>query len=369
MDKIWRNDLVPQYEALKGEIFSAMERVLESGRYILATEVAEFEKEFAAHTGTAFAVGVGNGFDALVLSLRALGVGPGDEVITTPFTAIPTYSAIRAVGADAVFVDVEPDTYLIDLTKVKEKIGPKTKAIVPVHLFGNPVDIEKLREIVGALPILEDCAQAHGAEVRGRRVGSMGTLGAFSFFPSKNLGAYGDGGMVVTASAELAEKIRLMRMYGMINKDEIVLDGYNSRLDELQAAILRLKLKHLDRFNADRETLARRYERPLRELGFVPQAVRPGTKSVHHVYCPALAKGRDELVAYLEERGIQTNIYYPLPVHHQKAYRARYSTIPSLPVAEALCAKVIALPFYPELKDSHFERVMKEVTQWATRKR
>lgn len=275
MAKVWRCDLVPQYEAYAAEINQAITRVLASGVYILGPEVRAFEKQFAAYIGMPEAVGVANATDALTLALVGLGVGPGDEVITTPFTAIPTVSAIKDLGAKPVFVDIDPDTFLMDLALVKKAITPKTRAIMPVHIFGNVVDIDALRAICGGdIPIVEDASQAHGATVRGRKAGAFGDASVFSFYPTKNLGGYGDGGIVLTQSPALADKLRKIRMYGMIDKDTIVCDGVNSRLDELQAAILSVKLKYLDDMNAKRRHLAKRYLEKLPRSRFIGQIGR-----------------------------------------------------------------------------------------------
>lgn len=346
---IWRCDLVPQYQAYKEEIDRAVLGVLASGRYTLGQEVAAFEREFAAYLGCRRGVGVNSGTDALMLALWCLRLRPGDEVITTPFTAIPTYAAIKHVGARPVFVDVEEDTFLIDLEQVAAALTSRTRAVVPVHLFGNAVDVERLRGIVGpGVAILEDAAQAHGATVRGRKVGGLGDLGAFSFYPTKNLGGYGDGGMVMTDSDELAETLRRRRMYGMVNKDECVEDGINSRLDELQAAILRVKLRYLEAMNRRRQELDVLYRQQLPPQ-VRPQAVRPGTESVYHVYSVLCDGRRDELVAALEREQIQTNVYYPMPLPRQVAYRVAFGEHPPLPIAEEVCRQVLALPFYPEM--------------------
>ena len=355
---IWRCDLVPQYEAYKEEIHDAIQRVLDSGRYVLATEVEAFELEFAAYIGEDHAISVNSGTDALILALSMCGIDEGDEVITTPFTAIPTYAAIRHAGAKPVFVDIEPDTFLMDLSKVKDAVTERTKAVVPVHLFGNAIDILALREIIGPdIYIVEDCAQAHGAEVRGKKAGTLGDFGAFSFYPTKNLGAYGDGGIILTNNGDAANMIRKKRMYGMINKDEFVFDGINSRLDELQAAILRVKLKYLDIMNKRRSELAGLYREKLPQEFIRPQSFRDEVTSVFHVYCALCASRRDELMAFLEERNIQSNVYYPMPLYRQKAYTSIYSDAPVLPVAEDVSKRIIALPFYPEMQKSLIELV------------
>ena len=346
---IWRCDLTPQYRELKVEIDEAMQRVLQSGRYVLADEVRAFEAEFAAYLGVSHAVGVNSGTDAIMMALWALGVQPGDEVITTPFTAIPTYSAIRHVGATAVFVDIDPRTFLMNLDLVAAAITPRTRAVVPVHLFGNLVDIPRLRAIVGpGIRIMEDCAQSHGATLGGAQSGSMGDASAFSFYPTKNLGGYGDGGLVATNDPAVAAVIRSRRMYGMVNKDEFVEDGVNTRLDELQAAVLRVKLRHLDTMNARRRAVADLY-REILPPGIVPQQILDGVVPNYHVYAATCASDRDGLVAALEAQSIQTNIYYPMPITQQKGYRG---ATPTLDATQSVCRRIIALPMYPEIPEA-----------------
>lgn len=365
-DMIWRCDLVPQYKEYQHELQDAMESVLLSGRYILAENVQAFETEFSNYIGSRYGIGVNSGTDALILALWCFGLKPGDEVILPPFTAIPTYSAVRHSGATPVFVDIDPDTYLMDLDKVKYAITPRTKAIVPVHLFGNAVDIEKLRGIVGPdIFILEDCAQSHGAMVRGKKTGVLGDISAFSFYPTKNLGGYGDGGMILTNNTSFADALRLRRMYGMINKDEFIVDGINSRLDELQAAILRVKLKHLDAMNARRAELATLYDSLLPPEYTQPQKVEDGIKSVHHVYSMLCADRRDELVHFLENLKVQTNIYYPMPLSQQKGYLAAHFPASSdLPVAQQVSKRIIALPFYPELSEEIIHLVANSIHEF-----
>jgi dTDP-4-amino-4,6-dideoxygalactose transaminase len=346
---IWRCDLTPQYLAYEQEIDEAIKRVLRSGRYILAEEVALFEAEFAAYVGVPHAVGVANGTDGLILALRALGVGPGDEVVTTPFTAIPTVSAIVATGAVPVFADVDPATFLIDVDKAAMAVTPRTKAIMPVHIFGNVVDIPALRDRVGKIPIVEDAAQAHGSLLGNVKAGAMGDLGVFSFYPTKNVGGYGDGGLVTTHDADLAERLRRLRMYGMTDKDHIGFHGVNSRLDELQAAILRVKLRHLDDMNERRRALAQRYFAGLDPERFVAQHVPEGVTPNYHVFVMRCRWGRAELIEELDRQGIQTNIYYPVALHLQEANKTLGLAPGSMPMAEQLCLEAIALPFYPEM--------------------
>ncbi|MCE5252284.1 DegT/DnrJ/EryC1/StrS family aminotransferase [bacterium] len=362
---IWRCDLVPQYEAYKEEIQGAITRVLSSGRYTLASEVAAFEREFASYIGTGYAVGVNSGTDALILALEMCDIHEGDEVITTPFTAIPTYSAIRRAGAVPVFVDINPDTFLIDVHRVPDAITKRTKAVVPVHLFGNAVDIKLLRDLIGNdIFIVEDCAQAHGAEVRGKKTGSLGDFGAFSFYPTKNLGGYGDGGLITVNDKETADMLKKKRMYGMINKDEFEFDGINSRLDELQASILRVKLKYLDAMNERRIELASLYERQLPGEFIRPQCASEGVRPVYHVYSARCSSGRDELLAHLESREIQCNVYYPKPLYHQKAYQGMFDRTYNLAHAEETARSIIALPFYSEMSPATIELVAQTIKEF-----
>ena len=361
---IWRCDLVPQYEAYKEEIDAGVARVLGSGRYVLAEELAAFEEEFAAYVGTTCCVGLANGTDALILALQALGVERDDEVITTPFTAIPTVSAIIATGARPVFVDIRPDTYLMDVDAALQAVTAKTRAVVPVHLFGNMVDIARLRRgLPPHVAIVEDACQAHGSALDGARAGSLGDVAAFSFYPTKNLGGYGDGGAVVTKDPALAERIRLLRMYGMVDKDHIIINGVNSRLDEVQAAVLRAKLPYLDDMNEARRRIATRYARDLMDAPLAFQRIADNVVSNYHVLEARTTVDRDRLVTALGERGIQTNVYYVLPLHLQKPVAAFGYAPGDYPVAEALCADVIALPMYPELCDDVLEGIINTIIE------
>lgn len=327
--------------------------MLESGRYVLAEHVAAFEREFAAYLGVAHGVGVNSGTDALILALRELGVRPGDEVITTPFTAIPTYAAIHHVGAVPVFVDIEADTFLMDLAQVDAAITPRTRGVVPVHLFGNAVDVEALRAIVGVNRfILEDCAQAHGAEVRGRRVGSLGDAAAFSFYPTKNLAAFGDGGAIVTNDASLAERLRRLRNGGQIDRYVHLEAGDNSRLDDLQAAVLRARLPLLPGWTNRRRSLAAAYRRAL------PDNVRPlrehDTGHVYHLFV-VRSPDRDALQAHLRASGVDTLIHYPVPLHSQPAFAGIARG--DCPVAARMAQEILSLPLHPRLTDADVARV------------
>jgi len=362
---IRRCDLVPQYLAYKDEIDHAIRGVLNSGRYILAENVAAFEKEFANYIGTNHGIGVNSGTDALMMALWMCNLKAGDEVVTTPFTAIPTYSAIRHVGAKPVFVDVEPDTFLMDLKKVKTVLSGRTKVIVAVHLFGNAINIEELRESVGSKTyIIEDCAQAHGATINGKKAGSFGDFGAFSFYPTKNLGGYGDGGMITTNREDAAETIKKRRMYGMTSKDEFDIDGVNTRLDEIQAAILRVKLKYLDVMNKRRMELASLYRTMLPAEYIKPQKVRNNIQSVYHVYCSLCKSHRDDLISFLMKKNIQTNVYYTIPLSRQKGYINIYGEGQKMVVSEEVSRQIIALPFYPEMGEETIEKVSKAISEY-----
>lgn len=361
---IWRCDLIPQYKSLKQEIHEAIERVLSSGRYILGNEVSAFEKEFAEYLGTEVAIGVANGTDALTIALMILGIGKGDEVITTPFTAIPTVSAILDTGATPVFVDVDVDTFLIDISKVESVITKKTKAIIPVHIFGNGVDIPLLKQIVGEIPIIEDACQAHGSMLNGKKLGSFGDMGVFSFYPTKNLGAYGDGGIIVTNNKEYYEKAKLLRMYGMVDYNHIIVNGINSRLDELQAAILRVKLKYLDEMNKKRNEIANRYIYNLNSEKFLHQKINENVYSNYHVFVTRFQGVREDLVKYLDSIGIQTNIYYLIPVPLQEANKFLGYKFGDFPNAEKLCNEVIALPMYPELDEGLQMHIIESINNY-----
>lgn len=361
---IWRCDLTAQYREHEAELDAAIKDVLQSGRYVLAQQGEAFEKEFAAYVGTAHAVGVNSGTDALLMALWAAGLKPGDEVITTPFTAIPTYSALRHARVTPVFVDIDPATYLMNLDQVAAALTPKTRAIMPVHIFGNVLDVPRLRSIVDpGIMILEDCAQAHGATLRGVQAGAMGDISAFSFYPTKNLGAYGDGGMVNTNDAAVAKFGRSRRMYGMISKDEFVEDGINSRLDEMQAAILRVKLRHLDEMNRRRRVIADLYAGLLDPKFITPQRIDAGVVGNYHVYAATVRDRRDELIAALERQSIQTNVYYPMPLTRQKGYAGGPF---DLPQASSVCERVIALPMYPEIPEATVRTVAAAINAFYT---
>lgn len=343
-------DFTRSYSAHKGAWLTAVERVLGSGHYILGTEVEDFERAFTTYLGVKHVVGVANGLEALQLSLMALGIGAGDEVITTPFSAVATAIAIRAAGATPVFVDIDA-SYNIDPHKIEEAITPRTKAILPVHLYGNPAAIEEIMEIAKKhkIPVVEDCAQSHGATVGGKMTGTFGTINAFSFYPTKNLGAFGDGGAVATNNDALADKVRMMRNYGQRDRYVHEVYGINSRLDALQAALLSIKLTTLDQGNARRCALATQYRAALQGIGdlTLPEE-RAGAKSVYHLFVIATQK-RDALMQYLGEHGIGTLIHYPIPIHQQTCFTEYHAQ--SFPVTEHAAASVLSLPLHPYLTD------------------
>ena len=349
-----------QYRAHKDAIQAAIMRVLDSGAYVLGSEVESFEGAFADYSGVAHAVGIGSGTDALILALRSLGIGSADEVITVSHTALATVSAIIATGARPVLVDVDETSYTIDPPCIEEALGPRTKAIVAVHLYGRPADLDAIKAIAKrhGLRLIEDCAQAAGARYRDRRVGSIGDIACFSFYPTKNLGAIGDGGMVTTADPALATRVRRLHQYGW-NEARVTEDiGVNSRLDSLQAAILAAKLPHLEADNARRAAIAARYGRGLSGLPLVLPAMREECTHVYHLYVIACDE-RDALREHLASHGIGCGVHYPVPVHLQKGYAERVR-VPGrgLPVTERLVRRIVSLPIYPELGDAEVERVI-----------
>ena len=351
-----------QYLTRRAEINAAIQRVLERGRYILGEEVAGFEAEFASYLGVRHAIGVGSGTEALHIALGACGIGPGDEVVTVSHTAVGTVAAIELCGAAPVLVDIEADYYTMEPEKLEAVIGPKTKAIIPVHLYGLPADLSPVLEIARRheLRVIEDCAQAHGATYNGRRVGSWGDLGCFSFYPTKNLGAIGDGGMIVTDDAALSERARRLREYGWVERYVSHLAGLNSRLDEVQAAILRVKLRHLDSENSERASRARMYDQGLAGSGLITPKCRPGTTHVYHLYV-VRSRRRDELQAFLKSRDIGTLVHYPVPVHLQPAYRGRLAGGDRLPESERAAREGLSLPMHPALSHGDIQMVLSAV--------
>ena len=351
-------DLKAAYRRLQAEIDAAVARVLAGGWYILGPEVSAFETEFAAWLGVGHVVGVASGTDAVLLALRALGVGPGDEVITVAHTAVATVAAIELAGATPRFVDIDPITYTLDPAQLAAAVTPRTRAIVPVHLYGAPADMDAVLSVARAhgLLVVEDCAQAHGARTQGRMAGTLGDAAAFSFYPTKNLGALGDGGAVATNRPEVAERLRLLRQYGWRERYVSDVAGTNSRLDELQAAILRVRLGHLEAENAARRRLAARYDAALAGLPIALPPARPDDCAVYHLYVIRTA-ARDALAEHLRARGIGTGVHYPVPVHRQPAYAHLGYGPGSLPATEAAAAGVLSLPMYPDLPEVAVEVV------------
>ena len=356
-------DLTKQYESIKSEIDEATARVLKGGWYILGPEVKAFEQEFADYVGVKHCSGVGSGTEALHLALLALGVGEGDEVITVTNTAVATVAAIELTGARPVLVDVRPDTMLMDTEKLASAITPRTKVIIPVHLFGQSVDLDLILELARSkkIAVLEDCAQAHGATYHGKRVGSYGDIAAFSFYPTKNLGAYGDGGAIVSNNSELIERVNLLRQYGWRERYTSDIKGMNSRLDELQAAVLRVKLRHLDLWNAARRERAALYTELVHTVT-LPREM-PYGQAVYHLYVVQTPK-REALIAHLKERGIGTMIQYPHAIHLQPAYANLGYREGSLPVSERLAREIVSLPLYPELSMDDVHAIASQVNQF-----
>jgi len=349
-------DLKAQYRAMKAEIDAAIARVMDSQQFILGPEVESFEAEIANYCGSRFAVACASGSDALLLALMALKIGPGDEVVTTPFTFVATAGAIARLGARPVFVDIDPSTYNIDGRKLQPAITSKTRAILPVHLFGMAAEMDSIVEIAnrGSVPVVEDAAQAIGATYRDRAVGSIGLCGCFSFFPSKNLGAAGDGGMLTTNDEKVADRLRVLHLHGGRRKYEYEQIGMNSRMDALQAAILRVKLHRLDSWAARRKHNAQRYaelfeDRGLTSILRLPQ-VAAGCTHVYHQYV-IRAPERDELQAFLRNRDVPSEIYYPLPLHLQPAFRHLQYQCGDLPQSEMASREVLALPIFPEMTE------------------
>jgi dTDP-4-amino-4,6-dideoxygalactose transaminase len=357
-----------QYMAHKAEIDAAVLAVMEKGWFVLGDEVLAFEKELASYIGVAFGVGVGSGTEALHLALAACGIGVGDEVITVAHTAVATVAAIELSGATPVLVDIEPDYYTLDPSKLAAAIGPRTRAVVPVHLYGQTADLSPIMEIARnrGLKVIEDCAQSHGAMYQGKRAGAWGDMACFSFYPTKNLGALGDGGMVVTNDPELAGRTRLLREYGWAERNVSSVTGWNSRLDELQAAVLRVKLGHLDRDNGHRQKLALFYDEALSEYQLVQPKIRDEGTHVYHLYVVRSSE-RDDLHAFLRAHEIGALVHYPVPVHEQPAYCRRLRGADRLPETERIAREVLSLPIYPELSPDEAGQVVTTVRDYFER--
>lgn len=378
MDNIPSFDLSRNYNRVKEEIGAALDRVLDSQHFILGPEVEAFEREMASYLEVPYTIACASGTDALILAMMALDLKPGDEVITTPFTFFATAGCITRTGGTPVFADVEPDSYNLSMEAVLEKIGPLTKAVLPVHLFGQCCKLELIRdELAGrGITLVEDCAQSIGAHRESGggfwRAGTIGDIGAFSFFPTKNLGCYGDGGMVsVTGSARLAERVKKLRVHGAGSTyfhEEV---GINSRLDAIQAAILRVRLRHLEEWTEERRMAAERYmllfgEKKLLDV-VTPPAEQPGNRHVYHQYVVRVAERRDELMEFLAGRGITTRVYYPLSLHEQQCFAYLGYKKGEFPVSETLTEQVLALPMFPELTAEEQERVVGEIAAFFGR--
>ena len=363
-------DLHAQYRTIKDEIDDAIARVISRSAFIGGDDLQQFEKEFASYCQAKACVGVGNGTDALYLALRALGIGAGDEVITVAHTFIATAEIISLVGARPVFVDIQEDTMLMNPETLEAAITPRTRAIIPVHLYGQSCDMDRIMNIAQrhGLKVIEDAAQAHGARWRDNRVGSLGDIACFSFYPGKNLGAYGDGGAVVSNDERLIERIRMLANHGRLDKYVHETEGVNSRLDGLNAAILRVKLRHLDEWNAARRCHARRYTELLRASGVVLPFVSSETEAVWHLFVVRV-QDRDAVLNQLQKQGIAAGVHYPVPLHRQAAYK--YLNLPegSLPVTERVASRVLSLPMYPELTEGQIEFVARAVDETVRKNR
>jgi dTDP-4-amino-4,6-dideoxygalactose transaminase len=359
-------DLAAEYSSFEAEVGNAINGVLRNTDFILGHDVGLFESEFASFCDTKHAVGVDSGLSALELILRAYGIGPGDEVITPANTFIASALAISSVGATPKLVDVDPDSYMIDVTGLEGAITPSTRAIMPVHLYGHPADMDRIREIAQkhGLPVIEDACQAHGARYRGKRAGSIGDAAAFSFYPAKNLGAYGDGGMVVTNDAQVAQYVEMARNYGQREKYCHAIRGYNHRLDTLQAAVLRIKLRRLDERNAARREHARLYQQLLLNTGAVLPMSAPEVEPVWHLFVIRVDE-RDALRRSLASRGISAGIHYPIPIHLQEAYQDLGHKKGDFPVTEHCAERILSLPMYPELTAEMIEHVAAAVAEFT----
>lgn len=385
MEKIPPLDLTQQYQHISSEVSEAIQAVLTSGRYIGGSAVEAFERQFAEYIGVEIAIGCNSGTDALFLALKAYDIGPGDEVITTPFSFIATAETISMVGATPIFVDIHPETFNLDLDQVAAAITERTRAILPVHLFGQPVDMTRLMEIAQAhqLLVIEDCAQSTGATWQGQKVGQIGQIGCFSFFPTKNLGAFGDGGAITTNDQQIAARIQQIKNHGQSARYSSVEVGINSRLDAIQAAILQVKLRHLDTWNAQRQTIAQRYSRMLANIpGIVTPTELPQGQSVWNQYTIRVPNqahpsphtngngkshelSRDRLRSHLLEQGISSSLYYPVPIHQQPLYYRLGYRPGDLPIVEQICQEVLSLPMFPELSMEKQERIVTAIQDFA----
>jgi len=355
-------DLRAQYATVADEVTAAARQVTETADFILGEELARFEADFADYCGTRYAVGTDSGISSLELTLRALGVGAGDEVIVPAHTFIATASAVSFTGARPVLVDIDPCSFGLDSDRVEAAITPRTRAILPVHLYGHPADLEPLLEIARRrhVFVVEDACQAHGARYKGRRVGAFGLAGCFSFYPAKNLGAHGDGGAVVTDDQDLAERVRMLRNYGQREKYHHAVLAYNRRLDTLQAAILRVKLRHLDRWNEARRRIAAIYGEGLRGTEVRSPKVASDVEHVYHLYV-IRTRARDAVRKHLAAQGVATGLHYPIPIHLQEAYRDLGHRLGDFPEAERAAAEGLSLPMYPEMTPAQTEYVIEAI--------
>ena len=366
-------DLSREYSELSGEMQHVIGEVCQNGWFILGKKVEEFESAFARYIDDdIYAIGVGSGTEALHLSLVAAGIESGDYVITVPNTAVPTVSAISFAGAKPLFVDVDPNSFNMDpiqlsrtIIKEKKRLGKRLKAIIPVHLYGQSADMDPILDIAKEfdLKVIEDACQAHGAEYKGRKVGSLGDYAAFSFYPSKNLGAYGDGGIILTKDPAEAKKLKMLRNYGQERRYYHKIQGFNSRLDELQAAILLVKIKYLDKWNSRRREIANMYSQRIENPLVTKPSQMPYGKHVYHLYV-IRHPDRDDLKAYLGEQGVTIMIHYPVPIHFQEAYKDLNYTSGSFPVAERLSKEILSLPIFPQLKDEEIDRIIEVVNRY-----
>ena len=352
-----------QYKELKDKIDKKMAEIAQNSRFILDKETESFENDICKYCNAEFAIGVASGTDALILTLTAFDIKRGDEVITTPFTFVATAEAISRVGAKPVFVDIEPKTYNINPLKIEKAITPNTKAIIPVHLYGNPCDMDSILKIAKRhkLKVIEDAAQAIGATYANRKIGTLSDAGCFSFFPSKNLGAFGDGGMVITDNKDIAERVRLLRVHGTTSKYRHSIIGFNSRLDNLQAAILSIKLKKLDEWNEKRRKAANRYNLALRDIVVTPREEDKG-KHIYHLYMIKVKqRKRDEFLNFLNENGVESRVYYPIPLHLQQCYKELTYKEGDFPEAEGAALETLALPIFPEISEKQQKYVIDTV--------
>jgi dTDP-4-amino-4,6-dideoxygalactose transaminase len=359
-------DLKTQFQSIREEIRQAIDEVLDNAHYILGPAVEAFESDFSAYCGVSHSIGVNNGTNAIQLALLAAGVGPGDEVITIPHTFIATVSAIRYTGARPVLVDVEPETLTIDTSQIEAAITPRTKAVIPVHLYGHPAEMDTILDVAHrhGLKVIEDCAQAHGAFYKGRRVGSIGDYGCFSFYPSKNLGACGEGGLVTTSNDEGAQKLRMLRDWGARIKNDHDLLGFNMRMEGLQGAVLRVKLRYLDAWIERRRACAAFYDEELSEQDLFLPREQPGSSHVYHLYV-VRSENRDELRSHLESSGVQSGIHYPTPVHLQKAHADLKYKRGDFPISERAADSVLSIPMFPELTREQRNHVVAAIKTFA----